>query len=429
VFKFIHASDLHLGAPFEGIRVESPEVARTLADSTYEALDAIVRLAIDEGAAFVLLAGDVCNRADGNLRAHLALRKAARNLQEAGIALLIVYGNHDYLAPGRPDLDWPENCTVFGPETEAPVILKADGASSGSATDVAAVFGLSYGRRDETENLALRYPKPPDALFSIGLLHTACGPTSEHASYAPCTVQDLNQRGYDYWALGHIHRHAVLQSAGPTIAYSGNPQGLHPNEQGPRGCLLVTVGDRGDVSLEFRETDAVRWHIVEVDIGPLARHQDLLDALEASLKAHAREGKTSLVRFRLVGRGPLHSSLREPRMLPDLSDHLREAGMAMPGRVWTESIQVSTAPDLDLAARRESEDLLGDFLRIAEGLRASDDEVAKLVEMLSAPLNGSSGQPLRDIGMSARTLTPERVREWLLQAEWMGADRLIRGEE
>ncbi len=423
MFRFIHASDLHLGAPFEGIRVESPEIAAALSRSTYEALDAIVRMALAERAAFVLLAGDVCNRADGNLRAHLALRKAGRELRDAGIMLLIVHGNHDYLAPGMPDLDWPDNCIVFGSETTDPAVISAGGSP------IASVFGLSYGRRDETENLARRFPKPPDGLFSIGLLHTACGPVSEHAAYAPCTVEDLVGRGYDYWALGHIHRYGILRQSAPTVAYSGNPQGLNPNETGPRGCLLVTVDDRKSATVEFRETDAVRWHVADVDIGGLAREQELLDALEARLDQASRDGRTSLIRFRLVGRGPLHKLQADSAALAEIREHLRDRCRSMSGPVWTESIHVRTEPDLDLEARRAADDLLGDFLRIADELRGSDERIAELAEMLSQPFTSSTGQALRDVGLTSKWVTPERVREWLTQAEWMGADRLVRAEE
>jgi DNA repair exonuclease SbcCD nuclease subunit len=423
MFRFIHASDLHLGAPFEGIRLESPEIAGRLGRATYDALDNIVRLATGEGAAFVLLSGDICNRATGNLGAQLALRKAARTLHDAGIALLIVHGNHDHLSPGGHDLDWPPNVTVFGPEAEAPKVLASGGR------DVASVFGLSYSRRDETANLALRCPKPPGGLFSIGMLHTACGPTSDHAPYAPCTVADLVGRGYDYWALGHVHARAMLREAGPCIAYPGNTQGLNPNEQGPRGCLLVTVSDEGRVTTEFRETDAVRWHILDVDASSCTRDQEVLDALEAKVSARASDRCAALVRLRIVGRGPMHRLEADSQAVAAMRDHLRELGKSLDPPVWVEAIHVRMQPDLDLEARRKAEDLLGDLLRIAANTRASDDAVNELIAMLKQQLGGAVGQTLREAGLDACWLTPDRVREWLARAEWMGADRLIRAED
>ena len=90
MFRFVHASDLHLGAAFEGIRGVSPDAADALHRATYSAFDAVIRTAEENAAAFVVLAGDLCNRADGNLRAELALRKAANRLHESGIATFIV---------------------------------------------------------------------------------------------------------------------------------------------------------------------------------------------------------------------------------------------------------------------------------------------------------------------------------------------------
>lgn len=426
MFRFVHASDLHLGAAFEGIREASPDAAEVLRGATYAALDTIVQTALDERAAFVLLAGDVCNRADGNLRAELALRTAARKLHDAGISLFVVYGNHDYLAPGRPDLDWPDSAWVFGADAVEPRIVTVDGEKAAS------VSGISYGRRDQTENLALRFPKPPDGMFSVGLLHAACGSVGEHAAYSPCTVADLSGLGYDYWALGHVHTLTVVREAGPTIVYPGAPQGLNPKEEGPKGCCLVTVADDRRATLDFRETDAVRWKIETIDIGPMEREQDVVDALEERLSALAGDlgaARAGLVRFRLTGRGPLHGFLNRAGQSDRLHEHLLEAVSDLPGPLWTESVQVATRPDLDLDARRQAEDFLGDFLRIADGAASDEEKLADVLAGLRSQVSATHGRALDDAGVGLNGVTLDDVAGWLRQAEALGADMLLRAED
>jgi len=39
------------------------------------------------------------------------------------------------------------------------------------------------------------------------------GGHAQHATYAPCAVDDLVRKGYDYWALGHVHAHEILHRA------------------------------------------------------------------------------------------------------------------------------------------------------------------------------------------------------------------------
>src|SRR5438045_2338199 len=83
--------------------------------------------------------------------------------------------------------------------------------------------------RAETSNLAEEYPTADKDRFNIGLLHTSIDGRVGHDTYAPCSVDQLRGHGYQYWALGHVHRREVLSEA-PWIVFSGNLQGRHINE-------------------------------------------------------------------------------------------------------------------------------------------------------------------------------------------------------
>ena len=91
------------------------------------------------------------------------------------------------------------------------------------------------------ENYAVDYPEPVAGWFNIGVLHTACG-RAGHENYAPCTAADLAARGYDYWALGHVHAFEIV-SRDPWIVYPGNLQGRSIRECGERGAVIVEVAD------------------------------------------------------------------------------------------------------------------------------------------------------------------------------------------
>src|SRR5699024_12086412 len=52
--------------------------------------------------------------------------------------------------------------------------------------------------------------------------------------------EELKGKGYDYWALGHIHQRAILNET-PPIIYPGNIQGRHRREPGDKGCYLVEM--------------------------------------------------------------------------------------------------------------------------------------------------------------------------------------------
>ena len=76
-------------------------------------------------------------------------------------------------------------------------------------------------------------------------VHTALDGTRGHDPYAPCSLQGLRDRGYEYWALGHVHQRAVL-SQDPWVVFPGKLQGRHAREIGEKGATLIEVGDEGD---------------------------------------------------------------------------------------------------------------------------------------------------------------------------------------
>lgn len=65
------------------------------------------------------------------------------------------------------------------------------------------------------------------------MLHTALTGRQGHAAYAPCSLEDLRSKHYDYWALGHVHEHEVV-SEDPYVVFPGNTQGRTIREAGPK---------------------------------------------------------------------------------------------------------------------------------------------------------------------------------------------------
>ena len=310
--RFVHAADLHLDSPFTGLKAAAPaDVANALYHATFDAYENIINLCISEQVDALLVAGDVFDGADRSLRAQLKFVEGLKKLDTEGIRSFVCHGNHDPLDGWQARLDYPPGCRRFGPEWEAVPVFEDP--------DRALIHGISYRKRDVTENLALRLGNVDPGPFSIGLVHGNVGNNPEHGAYAPCSLDDLAQSGVHYWALGHVHTRQVLNEQGPTVVYPGNPQGRHPNETGARGVYLVEVDDGGNVGLDFRPMDTVRWARLDSDIAALDTEQDLLDALHKGMQAllDGADGQSVVVRVRLTGRGELNRKLRRPNMIED----------------------------------------------------------------------------------------------------------------
>ena len=368
-FRFLHTGDLHLDSPVEGLSSEAPpDVLALLRGATTEAWRGVVRAALEHEVDFVVVAGDVFEVASPTLLGQTRFRDGLAQMAEAGIPSYVVHGNHDPL-DGRawaPSLDFPTAVHRFGTAPGEAVAVLRDG------DEIARVHGRSYPRAAVTDNFAAEFRADPAAPFSIGLLHTNVGDRPGHANYAPCSVDDLRASGMDYWALGHIHQPGQVL-ADPPAFYCGIPQGRDPGELGARGCYLVEVDAARGVSVRFVPTDVVRWHPLEVPIAELVDDEALRTACRAAVDQAVADadGRSLVVRIRLTGRGPLHANLVRTGYLDDLRQLLNEERGTVPPLVWIESVQDATRPEIDVEARRDAPDFVGDFLRTVAAARRS----------------------------------------------------------
>src|SRR5262249_37142988 len=315
--RFIHAADLHLDSPFRGVGDVSSELRDQLQDSTLGALHRIVDHTIDSKADFLLIAGDVYDSRDRSLRALLAFRRQMERLVERDISVYIVHGNHDPLNGWGSEFQLPPNVTTFSGRTDTEPYIRR-------GREIATITGVSYTRERVMENLAASFKAGGNSPYSVAVLHTNVGRPPGHADYAPATVEELSEAGFDYWALGHVHTRSVLSTTPSTIVYPGNPQGRHARESGPRGCYQVDVDTHGRANLQFIETNLVRWGHIEVSI---ARHSKLSSLIDSMLdKGHAMACEfagPTIVRWTITGNGILHRELRKEGIEEDLRQEMQ----------------------------------------------------------------------------------------------------------
>ena len=333
-FKFLHAADLHLDSPLLGLATKSADYAARIDRASRDAFENLIALAIDEGCSFIVLSGDIFDGDLRNFETGLFFIDGMRRLGEAGIQAFLILGNHDAENRFAAKLSMSANVHVFDSKQAQAIAIEALQVT---------VHGRSFPQRDVTENIARDYPAAVAGRFNIGVLHTACqGSESYHAPYAPCTVEQLVNHGYDYWALGHVHTRAVLNTD-PHIVYPGNLQGRSPKETGPKGATIVTVTDCQVTQVEHRDLDVVRWATLAVDAAGTETRTALLDRIRAAIEhACADAGDRALaVRLRLVGETTQHHRLLiDPQ---SLRDDIAALLATLPSDIWLEKLVVATA--------------------------------------------------------------------------------------
>lgn len=337
-FTFLHAADLHLDSPLKGLDPEAP--VDRIRRATRDALVNMVDFACERRVDFVLLAGDLYDGDWKDWRTGQFLVQQLGRLLRDDIEIVAISGNHDAE-------------TVLTLRLPVPGLLGADAPGTRLLTRApVAVHGQGFKVPAVTANLALGYPDPIEGLFNIGLLHTACG-SSAHANYAPCSVDDLVRRNYDYWALGHVHTRAEL-SRDPWIIFPGNIQGRHINEEGSRGATLVTVDDGRVSSVKHQALDVLRWRRLLVDVTGAATRDAVLNRTRLLLEAAMLEadGRLLVVRVVLSGDCPAHAELVASST--ETLNQVRGAAaeIAGPDQLWIESVVLDTSPAIDLEALR-----------------------------------------------------------------------------
>jgi exonuclease SbcD len=386
-FKFVHAADLHLDSPFSGITYINERVAERLREATFRTFDRIVDLCLEHAVAFLLVAGDVYDSKDRSLRAQLRFRDGLSRLSQVGIPTFVVHGNHDPMDSRLATIKWPERVYVFSGEEVSCIPVERAGRV------IAHVYGISHPTRDIRRNLAIEFPQRIDSPFAIGLLHCNVGGNTGHEPYAPCTIDDLNKSGMDYWALGHVHNHGILSHEKPTIVYAGNPQGRHPAELGPRGCYLVEVGAGGHCTPKFIPTDNVRWLLNTVDIEGLEDDEAIVSSAQDACCSirEKTEGLSAVCRIVFTGSGPAHHRLSNPGFVDDLTRTLRDSEGNREPFVWVERIQVNTCPQIDIDALRNGQDFVADFLRMTSERRDDSDFLNEIRSRLSVLFDSRLG--------------------------------------
>ncbi len=384
-FHFLHASDIHLDSPLRGLSRYDGVPVEEVRNATRAAFDNLITFACDEAVDFLLIAGDMFDGDWKDMSTGLYFARAMGRLAAAQIPVYLLAGNHDAASALKRPLRWPDNVHEFKsrrPETYVIPHLSV------------AIHGQSFSNPHVTENLAAAYPSARENHFNIGLLHSALTGHEGHQTYAPCSIDDLRARHYDYWALGHVHDHIVYAER-PHIVFPGNLQGRHIRETGPKGAVHVEVEDGAVTKLRHIPLDTLRWARIEIDCSTAKSLDEIDTATRVALAdryAALSDGRPIIARVVITGTSGLAGALQERRA------HHRDAVRAFAASVapdlWIEKIQLEVLPQ---DQRNSAIGVAEDFMTLlAEAKQAPDlaealrQEFAPFLNALAAARAGDS---------------------------------------
>lgn len=414
MFKFLHAADIHLDSPRAGLDLDPDAPATEIRQAPRRSLEKIVQLAEDEQVDFVLIAGDLYDGDWKDFRTGLFFVEQMARLNDSGIPVFLIAGNHDAANRMTKTLKLPDNVKMFS--EKHPETAQLDDL------DVA-IHGQSFAKAAVLDDFSVRYPPCVPGRFNIGLLHTCATKSGEHERYAPCTIEGLRLKRYDYWALGHIHKREILHDD-PHIAFSGNVQGRHIRETGPKGCFLVAVGDSHEVSIEFRATDVFRWERCEVDANEAEDPYELTERVSHKLRelADASDGRPLAVRVEIQGPTPAHHQLAaQPKRWNAEFEAVARQVTTVP--IWIERITRRTTLPMHLDLAQASEGPIGELVRYIEETRNDEGSLTLLANELDE-LQQKLPAELTEQPDAVRFNSPTGVRDLLDDVRHLLAYRL-----
>lgn len=331
-FRFVHTADVHLDSPLRSLALRGGELAGLIGNATRRAFTAIVDLCLEERVDALLLAGDLYDGDQTSMKTARFLAEQIRRLDAANVKVFIIRGNHDALSRITQELTFPPSVTLFTGRADV-ISVEAEGGLP------IAVHGLSFSQPAAIDSLLPRYRPPVAGAVNIGLMHTSLDGSLGHDPYAPCKLSDLQNTGFGYWALGHIHKRTVYPGR-CTIVMPGMPQGRDINESGAKSVSLVTIADDRSVHVEERRTSIAQFERVSVDLTAAETWRDAVLTVGQSL-AHAKSAVPSehlIARVTVFGATPVAWRLRRDFELMrteavDRADSL--------GNCWVEGLEVA----------------------------------------------------------------------------------------
>ncbi len=337
--RLLVSGDLHLGRYPSRVPPGDPALA----------VDAVVRSVVDQaverGVDAVVLTGDVADESNKYFEAYGVLERMLHRLQDAGIPVYAVAGNHDYDVLGSVADAVGAGITVLGRGQEwGSATLEVGGSPA------VRFAGWSFAGPHVHASPLDTWPGATGDVPVIGVVHADLDASG--SPYAPVTTASLAASGASAWLLGHVHAPCLATDAGVPVLYPGSPQPLDPGETGAHGAWIVEVGDDGGVTAEMLPVATVRYDALAVDVSGAADATELRERVAVALREHGerlRQGAPALrravVRLELAGRTTAY------RAVETVTAELEASGETTTGGLTLTIDRVSdrVRPALDLA--------------------------------------------------------------------------------
>ncbi len=383
--KFIHASDLHLDQPFEGISSIPAHIKTTLANAPYEAAEKLFETAIVENVDFVLLAGDVACLERGGPRVAAFLLNQFERLADKGITVYWCSGSVDQPDRWPTSIELPDNVVTF---TSAVVDRIAHNRNG---RQIATILGCGHdGKKRVLGEFRVDETDPFPIAFCHGKLDT----------------NNFSMHQIRYWALGGNHQRSVIEKQDSIGIYPGTTQCRNIRETGSHSCTLCRVDTQGQLKIHTIDIDRVRWLNQTVAVAENVRIEELQNVLaDRALKiASESPDQLVLVNWLTTTTGDFNPQIRLDSFREEVLQWLRdEFGKDGEQGIWSVDFRVKEPKNLP-GSWYEEDTILGDYLRSVARFNGDETIPLGLHDYIPASVQDDSLVGIARVGKDQREI-------------------------
>ena len=326
--RIIHTGDLHLDSVSRAYQPRRDSLPSSSSTQRWRTFQRLVSYVNDCEADLLLICGDLFHRqpTETELKEADSLFSTLTHTQ-----VVIIAGNHDFLAPDSPmaEFEWSGPVTLLPEYPDSQVLFS-------SLNTV--VHGFSYTSFQLSDPVYEDVSAPDDNLYHLLMIHGG------DADHLPLQFSALEESGFDYIALGHIHKPQIFP--GRQMAYCGSPEPLNHTETGNHGFMQVDI-DCGEVQLAFVPFSHTRFIPLSLRVTP----DDTIFSLRRTLTDRIANGRASdLYSITFVGERDPELSLA----MTDFSDLSQIYEISDETTIWYDF------PEL---LRQHGHDLVGQYIR------------------------------------------------------------------
>ncbi len=264
--RFVHIADMHFDSPFttlsdkgnlgEKRRIEQRNIFKKV-------IQYIKRNHIE----YLFISGD--------LYEHQYVRKST--IEFINNLFKEIEDTHIFIAPGNHDpnlkksyystYNWNKNVHIFHSDLERIQLDDLDIYGYG--------FSDFYCPEVNLKNLEIENPNKINVLIIHGTLD---GSSMEERQYNPISKKVLEEKGFDYVALGHIHKNNFTQDG--KIIYPGSTISLGFDELGEHGMVTGEIKKDGN-HLEYIKLDDTEFIEKELECNLIQSVEELVEKINS----------------------------------------------------------------------------------------------------------------------------------------------------